>query len=183
MNNTNYKIALQSKEWFMDALFDLMKKYSYDSITISQLCRKADLSRRTFYRLFHSKEDVLDAKLHLLILEFLTSLPQEHPLGYMDMADSYFKFCYQHKEYLLILKHCNLLHTIFSKLQASIPEICKQIPRTDNEVCHSHALPLINAFGLGGLNTMLLEWITHDMSESPSEMTQALHLFLESATK
>ena len=74
MNKTNHKIVLQSKDWLMQALFELMQKQSYDSITITKLCQKADLSRRTFYRLFNSKDDVLNEKLYLLTLEFFNTL-------------------------------------------------------------------------------------------------------------
>ena len=40
MNKTNHKIVLQSKDWLMQALFELMQKQSYDSITITKLCQK-----------------------------------------------------------------------------------------------------------------------------------------------
>ncbi len=180
MNRTNHKIALQSKECIMNALIELMKKQSYDSITITKICQKADLSRRTFYRLFESKEDVLNENLHLLTLKYIDSVPKDIALSFLDTARFYFEFMVQHKDFLLALKKCNLLYSIFSKYQASMPALCAHFKRTDNQICQSEHLSLINAFGFGGLNTMLIEWINHDFSETPDELLEALHLFLTS---
>ena len=44
-----------SREWIADAFYSLLQKKDYDSITVSEIAQKADLSRRTFYRAFDSK--------------------------------------------------------------------------------------------------------------------------------
>lgn len=41
-NNT---IALQSREWLVQALISLMQEHPYNKITIKEICTKADLSR------------------------------------------------------------------------------------------------------------------------------------------
>ena len=59
MNRTNSKIAEQSKKKISKALLTIMKQYDFKEITITQISQEAKLSRKTFYRLFSSKEDVL----------------------------------------------------------------------------------------------------------------------------
>ena len=59
MNTTNGKIAEQSKKKIADALLAVMRQYDYKEITITQLAQEAKLSRKTFYRLFGDKDDVL----------------------------------------------------------------------------------------------------------------------------
>ena len=49
----------QSMTAFANALIELMKTKNLEKIQVSELCCKADYSRRTYYRLFQSKEDVL----------------------------------------------------------------------------------------------------------------------------
>ena len=51
--------ALQSQQWIMASLIALMEEKPYSQITISDICKKADLSRQTFYNVFDQKEDVL----------------------------------------------------------------------------------------------------------------------------
>lgn len=60
MIHTNNPIALQSQKWIIQALLDLMQIMNYDKISVSEICRKAQLDRRTFYRNFDSKNDVLE---------------------------------------------------------------------------------------------------------------------------
>lgn len=180
MNRTNYKIALQSKEWLTNALFELIDKYDYNSITISQICRKADLSRRTFYRLYNSKEDILVEKIASLTSVYLSSIDDTIHVNYLDMASSYFEFWYNHKNFLLLLCKSNLIDSIFQNLQIKIPGICKSLKRSDNEICNSSLLHYINSFGFGGLNSMILDWIKNGMMDSPRVMMDALSQFLDS---
>lgn len=49
----------QSREWIADAFFRLLEKKPYEAITVSEIARKADLSRRTVYRAFADKRDIL----------------------------------------------------------------------------------------------------------------------------
>ncbi|MDD5935797.1 MAG: TetR/AcrR family transcriptional regulator [Clostridiales bacterium] len=59
MNRTNGKIAEQSKQKFVEALVTVMKQYDYKCITVTQIAQEADLSRKTFYRLFTDKDEIL----------------------------------------------------------------------------------------------------------------------------
>ena len=59
MYNGNNPTALKSQEWLTEALINLMRETPYDQITIQSICKKAYLSRQTFYNFFDSKEDIL----------------------------------------------------------------------------------------------------------------------------
>jgi len=45
-------IAIQSREWLTNALLVLMEEKEFKNISITEIATKADLSRRTFYRIF-----------------------------------------------------------------------------------------------------------------------------------
>ena len=55
----NNKIALASQKQIMDALMRLLKEKKFSDITVSQLCKEAEVSRQTFYSLYESKENVV----------------------------------------------------------------------------------------------------------------------------
>ena len=46
---------------FQKTLLSAMKQQNYEQITVTALCEQSGLSRKTFYRLFECKDDVLDA--------------------------------------------------------------------------------------------------------------------------
>lgn len=58
MKETSNPVVWQSRTWLMDALAALMEEKKFEEITVVEICRRADLSRRTFYRNYSSKEDL-----------------------------------------------------------------------------------------------------------------------------
>ncbi|MGL5648736.1 MAG: TetR/AcrR family transcriptional regulator [Clostridium sp.] len=59
---TNKK-ALTSQKMICHSILDLLKEKSYESITISEICKASGISRQTFYALFKTKENII---LHML---------------------------------------------------------------------------------------------------------------------
>ena len=59
MTESNNPSAIRSKKEITDALFALMQKHPYNEITVKQIILEARLAKKTFYRNFTSKEDVL----------------------------------------------------------------------------------------------------------------------------
>ena len=60
MERSMHSLAQKSRKRIVDSLICLLGKKSYESITVSELCRKAQVDRRTFYRNFKNKEDVME---------------------------------------------------------------------------------------------------------------------------
>lgn len=53
------KIALASQKQIMSALLSLLDEKKYAEISVSELCRRAKVSRQTFYSLYASKENII----------------------------------------------------------------------------------------------------------------------------
>lgn len=51
----------RSKKALRDALIALMEERGFDSITVGDLCARADLNRGTFYNHYQDKEDLLES--------------------------------------------------------------------------------------------------------------------------
>lgn len=90
MNITNGKIAEQSKEKLAKALFTIMKQYDYREITITQIAQEAELSRKTFYRLFKGKEELLDFCFANLFQEYRRLIKSRQLEHYWDVVQCYF---------------------------------------------------------------------------------------------
>ena len=73
---TTEKAALQQRK-LEACLLSVMQDKPYSAITVSSLCEQTDLSRKTFYRLFESKQDVLDSLIDRTLREYIRyPLPQ-----------------------------------------------------------------------------------------------------------
>ena len=64
----------RSREWIAEAFYALLQKKDYDSITVSEIAQKADLSRRTFYRVFDSKQDIITYLLARIFPDYIAAL-------------------------------------------------------------------------------------------------------------
>ncbi|RDU23666.1 TetR/AcrR family transcriptional regulator [Anaerosacchariphilus polymeriproducens] len=110
MNKMNYRIALQSKKMLTNGLIKLMETNDYSMITVTQICQEAELSRRTFYRLFETKEEILNEHMALLAEEFMNMVTEAAPRHYIEVATIYFEFWKQHEVFLKLLKKIKCLN-------------------------------------------------------------------------
>ena len=62
-------IIEESKNAFIEALFQLMKSESFEHITVNQLTLESGYSKRTYYRYFKTKTKILD----IAFCNYLTS--------------------------------------------------------------------------------------------------------------
>ena len=99
----------QPRQYIVKALFELLEHKNYHDITISRLAQKANISRRTFYRCFRTKDDVMKYTSALLMDEFADTLLKNHAADLKGIAQSYFEFWENYIDILLLLKKQHLL--------------------------------------------------------------------------
>ena len=107
MNQSQNPSSIRSRKEITDALLKLMQEHPYQDISVKQIILETNLARRTFYRNYESKDDVLDSVITDKITEYageLTASP-ESPL------DVIFRFCEKNKDFLMLLHNgCRSLH-------------------------------------------------------------------------
>lgn len=86
-------IAVQSKQWLLSALLSLMEEKDFALITITELTKRADLDRKTFYRNFHSKEDVISLKIEELCQLYIEKLQTLSSISAYTLSKAYFEIC------------------------------------------------------------------------------------------
>ena len=169
-------LAVQSQEWLTEALLTLLESKSYSNITITEIAAKADLSRRTFYRAFDSKEDILAYYTGKLFEEFLALLQQEAEHSYTSIIFLYFQFWCSHKHFLHILQKNNLLTFIMAQYSVLFPKVFQLVkgghPLFDNAEALSYAM----AYSAGGLLHMLLKWTEDGTDKTPAEMMDIIKM-------
>lgn len=109
------RTALASQRQIAKAMLELMGEEPYSGITVAEVCRRADVSRQTFYSLFQSKENV--------VIYLLREDCGATPLNYDDnepdlrkLCRTYSRFVVQHRQVLRLLADndlINLLHKQF----------------------------------------------------------------------
>ncbi len=109
--------AQRSQQWIMKALLELMEITEYDKITVSQICQSAELDRRTFYRNFSSKNDVLEQYTKLLSEEYIKMYGMLAETTKFTAAKIFFEFWSQHLYFIRNIKKCGLSDFVFQQFE------------------------------------------------------------------
>ena len=99
------KAAMQQRK-FEECMMDMMLELPYDDISVSELCRRVGLSRKTFYRLFETKADVIYALVDHRIIDEASFTPE--PGGRDGGLHRFFGYWRTQKKLLDALKAANI---------------------------------------------------------------------------
>lgn len=166
MNHTENPTALQSQKWILQALLDLMQENSYVKISVSEICRKAGLDRRTFYRNFSSKQDVLEHYVELLKREYMMEFCK------IDHADKYsatlmfFNFWEKHLSFIRNIQNCGLSNFVFDQFTKFSGEQQELLSNIENDKKADYIL----AFRIGGFWNVMVTWAADPTYSSPKEL-------------
>lgn len=74
---------MKATELMEEALLQLIERKDYEKITVTDLVKRAGVTRVTFYRNFESKDDILRQLLKRAFDDFLKKYPNNHSLPVM----------------------------------------------------------------------------------------------------
>ena len=177
MNPSQNPSAVRSKKEITDTLLQLMKTIPYDEITVKQIILESHVARKTFYRNFLSKDDVLDAYIDRIMYQYIGSLQQMGDFRLSNTLDIIFSFCLQYQDILFLLRDNNLMHLLLEKWNMFIPMIHNQIVDDNCTIFQTFSpeqASYIIAFNIGAVWNIIMKWIEYDMSETPDNIKRTL---------
>ena len=156
-----------SRSWMYEALLQLMDKKPFSRISITEITKKAGVSRVTFYRHYNSKEEIFIKKLDDLFEDFYgrTKPRSNSPDFAYDTGLLGLKFIKKNKGFLLKMTEAGISHMI---LKVFI-EYIKRIYVVNDEDDHYYA-----HYIAGGLYSTIIEWINREHDRTPEEMASFL---------
>ncbi len=174
MNQKTNRIAEQSKKWLVESLLDLMEEKPYSTITVKEITDRAQLSRRTFYRNFKVKEDLLSQYTNYLFEEYISSIKEHSNLTFNNVLINYFEFWDKHINELKLLKQNHLFYFIMEKINLFIPDINKLVNANWHNYDNNVEEEYIGSFSIGGLFNVLSRWAEAKKRKSPKEMAKII---------
>lgn len=168
--------VLNTRLWISQSLLSLMEEKPYVNITIQEIAKRADIDRRTFYRHYATKEDVLDRHFKLILRPYLEHLMTYPKLNEYEMSVQQFTFLSEHVPLLCLLKRNGLYGYLVDLYQRTIHiyRNMRGLPPADSEEDRFRM-----AFKTGGLWNIVSEWLEDDPVKSPDEMARIICNFME----
>lgn len=174
MNKTNWKIAEQSKQMMVRALLNIMEQYDYKEITVTQIAQEAQLSRKTFYRLFSDKDEILLLFFDGLFQECFEQIKAKKVQHYWDIVQIFFDFWEDRKDLLCLLQKNNLLPKVFERSYQYSMQVFEFVRSKEVVTSFELPLPYLLAYSVGGMHSMLFKWAEKGMDIPSSELISKL---------
>lgn len=167
MQSSHYYVVDQIEQ----ALFALMKEKDYTSITVTDVIKRAQVSRASFYRHFSSLGDVIDHLLNRLfdnvndeVISILLSYDEQR------VRDFLFEYTYKNIEMQETLASCLPSNTavFFSRLMSRMQEN----GRPDVRGLSREKYRLYARTGV--INSVLMKWLADGKKESVEEIVNVI---------
>lgn len=174
IKKTDNPIAIRSQRLICESFLKIMYEKPYDKITITEVCRDADLVRETFYRNFSSKEAVIK---HILDSKFDELVERNNTFIQPESADfliNYFTYWRKERDFLNFLIANHLYSLMLNKtIELIYLKLDQMIEVAESDKTKIYIASLYS----GAINNLLLSWVKNDFAETPEEMTRILKTY------
>ena len=182
-SKTTNKFANLSRSLLQEALIELLKEKSYPKITVTDIVKKAELSRPTFYAHFETKDDLLMSYVDDLlddiyrIISEKTDMMKGSPTPRMLPIDgSLFAAWLERKEIFEQIRSADIDYLIFKKIRDHHYQIFSDIPAqgpmsTINPTLQGYCINYM----AGSVAMFILHWIDQGMPYQPKDLAELLH--------
>jgi len=170
----------KSKQWIVNSLLELMAEKDYQSITIKELTQKADLDRKTFYRHFSTKEEVLYIPLNEICQCYLKSLRELTVLSSYTVTEAFFILCIEHMTFFDLLLNNNLYSLLLDLFEQYLSELNEIFADT---TIYRYKNTYELTYQAGGFWNITKQWISAGAKESPQKMALFISEIMPPATE
>lgn len=162
-----------------EGLLTMMLEKPYDAITVSDLCNRLDLPRKSFYRYFGSKEDALVGLLDRRLMDYETSNTHGTAMqsrGVTLDLNWFFTFWQAQKDLLDALECSGLSGILVQRAihNSRRAEIFACAPSGMSRA----EMEMSTAFIVSGLMSIVLQWHHEGYRESPGAMAETAYRML-----
>lgn len=154
----------------IDALVIKLNDTPYSEVSISELCRAADISRMTFYRHFSTKDEVVESYMEYLHQNYLKEVVQKNRFAsYIQYENMLLAFqnVKTHIQYVEYLINNNLSEILERKLIENELSLSLRSQQTEEDryLCVAYASTI---YGI------MVNWVREGMTTSPEMLSRMI---------
>jgi len=157
-----------AKESIFTSLMILMEQKNFKEITITEMAKKAGVSRMAFYRNYNVMEDIISCYLDELFQEYTNQILDLGEINTYESICLYFSYFRKHEKLMTNLINSNLTNLLLERCIKLFNTLCKE------SVCQKSFSPINKSYVIefiaGGLYRLLIEWAKSGMKESDEDM-------------
>lgn len=167
----NQRISL-TKRLLKETLLRLLKEKDLDDISITELCRRSEINRATFYRHYTLPKDVLLDIQKDFINEIYAAT--QHIKSETD-AEKYLEhLCLVFYEHSALVKYFTE-NNLDGEIQLLLSKFFQRLLKSQNTLyatMNETNIAIINAYLSGGAYSVLRMWINGEIHKTPKEIAK-----------
>jgi mycofactocin system transcriptional regulator len=183
---TNPTLHISSVEEIEKAALEVFAKRGFDDTTVEEIAAAAGISRRTFFRYFSSKNDIMFGNFDALIRdleEWLSSAPDDRPM-FDVIADAVMRFNrlhtdgpIAHRERMTLILHTPALRANAALRHADyLAVVARYAARRLREPADSLGPQLVAQVSQGAANAAYEAWLSDKKSDLVELMGRAFDM-------
>lgn len=182
MNVINNRRAMETRQRIQETLLKMLEEQELDQISVSQLCKRADINRSTFYAHYNDVTDLIQEIEMEIGAELLGELPQEQLVTESVMR----------LDYLTMLLGRIRNHQLFYRAYMSSSYGQRQMNWGFAQLLDGVMRPYMQRLGIGdteleyyfaffkeGLEAVIRRWVFRNCAETPEYLTHILANMME----
>ena len=162
----------KTKQSIKNSFLELLKTRDVRKVTVTDVCRIADINRATFYAYYQDIPDLYECLKEELSASFISALSFYHfDMDSNDTVNRIFDCIKEHHELFLLLSSSNNPNEILSLIPSSMKNNAIDIWLKESNLTYEEADMLFSFITAGG-NAILLKWIQSDFSMNEESVKQ-----------
>lgn len=170
----------QTLDCIRESMISLLQKKEYSKIQMKEIAENAHIGRKTLYRYFESKNQIVEYIAQSLMDRFATEILEQGEMSLQSVTYAFFVFAWNNRAELLLLKKARLLSYIEDNLFELITQVTaktKYKGKSIEEIKEiQDSAPIEDKYALhytlAGYWHIAMLWIEDDNPSSASQMTE-----------
>ena len=167
--------SAQRQREIEECFLDLLRYNHYEDVTITEICKKMNMPRKSFYRYFDGKDGIVQSMIHHLVMEYGSTQVQVNGMEGVTLKkefDVYFSFWKSNADILSVLDKSGLIGRLIECVSGfamnEYDYVRRYLSDTDDE-----GKMVAYQFLVSGLMTMMIGWYRGGFKESIDTMSRA----------
>lgn len=179
--------SIRARQAFHQALIDLLKKKTFQKISVTDIARQAGLARHTFYNHYETKEELLNSIIDSILNElFVYAAELDITLGSTDVdpevnqkiAVKFFQIWQENTEIVKILDSVDIDRLLIKRMKESFTNYFDQHSGARALTIEPALLQYLISFNAYAAIGILNQWLEDGMQYPPEVMGEFLHHFI-----
>lgn len=169
--------VLYTKMFLKESLLELMKEKPVDKITPTELCRKAEINRNTFYAHYYSTRDVLEEIEVEFSTQIIDSLSNRFSAENIDISQMLNEIChiiYEKRDFCKILLSENGDSAFFERIIMIGKSVIIDGWRKEGVGLSDDQMDMFFSYIVIGSVALIRKWAASDMKNTPAEIATLL---------